>query len=170
MFHDNSYQMAARPRFCFFTLSSKTLVPIRDSNDDRHRHGSSALAHPLCEPRHPARVATYIAMPIADLDQPAGAALGDAVIGDQLLRRSVSLGRPGQFFPANLSAPTRRASTPLSAFLTVGYRPPASATAASDMVISHTSPSKCRMSCPRSHASGTARRSSCQRHSGTAGQ
>ena len=66
MFHDNSYQITERPRFRFFTLYSKTLVPIIDSDDDCHLHDSSDLAHPLCEPRHPARVATYIAMPIAD--------------------------------------------------------------------------------------------------------
>lgn len=148
MFHDNSYQIAVRPRFRFFTLSSETLVPIRDSDDDRHPHGSIDLAHPLCEPRHPARVATYIAMPIADLDQPAGAALGDAVIGDQLLRRSVTLGRPGQFFPSrSFSADTSRIDSP-SAFSTGGYRHPASAAAASDMVMPHTSPLKCRISCP----------------------
>lgn len=68
MFHGNSYQIAVRPRFRFFTLYPETLVPIRDSDDDRHPHDSIDLAHPLCEPRHPARVATYIAMPIADLD------------------------------------------------------------------------------------------------------
>ena len=117
MFHDNSYQIAVRPRFRFFTLYSETLVPIRDSDDDRHPHDSIDLAHPLCEPRHPARVATYIAMPIADLDQPAGAALGDAVIGDQLLRRSVTPGRPGQFFPSrSFSADTSRIDSAISLF------------------------------------------------------
>ena len=86
------------------------------------------LAHP--RPHNIVALAQRLILPCrpVDADQPAGATVGEAAVGQQLLHRSVAIHRRSQFFPLDGSAPTRPASTPLAASSAVGSHPPAPAT------------------------------------------
>lgn len=83
------------------------------------------LVHPLADSIILSAKRLMLPRRPVDPDQPAGATLGQAVVGHQLLHRSVAIHRPGQFFPADPSAPTRPASIPPAASSAAGSRPPA---------------------------------------------
>jgi hypothetical protein len=58
------------------------------------------LAHPLADRIVLSAERLILPRRPVDPDQPAGATLGEAVVGYQLLHRSVAIHRPGQFFPS----------------------------------------------------------------------